>query len=676
MLAGDVAATAAAFVLFALVLFAPGYAIGRGLGLLGIRDEGAAHGLLVAIVLSVAVVPALAYLLARTGSFVPAWTAFGLFWAAFAWMMARDGGDFARGIGGALARNRWVAPAFAFWLIACWVAMTDLPMDDGLSQATLYIDYVKHVSVTDAVTRTGVPPLNPSLRPEEPLPLFYYYFWFLVCSLVDRLGGALVTARHAVYAGTLWAGMGLAAAVLLFQRLYPVAPGWRPTAGVAVALLAVTGLDLLPTLAFGIMRAGWETGPGIQPDLEWWNEQISAWQAHLTWVPHHVAAMTACVAGFLVLLHSRRTPAAVLVGGAAFASAAGMSIWVTLVAGAAFGAWCLVLAASRRWGDFTRWGFAGAFTVALTVPFLLDLAEASRMDGSFPLAPAVRAFWPVTKAELWYGQSVDCGPTCLLALVPLNYFLEFGFFAAAAAVYWRWRRRQGPLSEGERLLLVLAAVSLAVVSFVRADIHNNDLGWRGAMFAQFAALLWSVPVAAALIGPSPIPMGGLAKKGLAALLAIGVLGTMAQYARGRLWAPDARDMSMRLAYEWIDRNVTRDAVTQHNPAILAERMQALYAHRQTVVADEHFGWLYGVDKTLFDGVHAPVAGIFKAEAELPRVLDVCRRFRIDVLVIKDADPTWQNGDGWVWAHEPAYANHHVRVFRVRELTRRDLPLPR
>ena len=65
-----------------------------------------------------------------------------------------------------------------------------------------------------------------------------------------------------------------------------------------IGLLAVTGLDLLPTLYI------WFAGHVWLDDMELWNEaQITSWAGSLLWVPHHVAALIACFVAFLLLRH-------------------------------------------------------------------------------------------------------------------------------------------------------------------------------------------------------------------------------------------------------------------------------------------------------------------------------------------------------------------------------------
>lgn len=673
LLLADLAATAAGILLFPLVLVIPGYVVGWGADALGFRRASMARRGLMALLFSTAGMPIAVYLLARTGSFWPVWVALGVCWLAFPVLLARGGGG--RELLSTLDANRWVLGVILAWTVLAEFMMVDLPVGDGLSQSILFIDFIKHVSVTDAITRTGVPPLNPSFQPEEPLVLFYYYFWFLVCSVVDRLGGDWVGPRHAVHAGVVWSGFILMAAVAVVLERLPGPNGRPPSRAVAMGLLLVTGLDLLPTVAFGVLFAATGLGPGIQPDLEWWNEQVSSWQAVMIWVPHHLTAFVGCMAGYLLLLNhagDRWTPAKgvlVVLAGGAFASSAGSSAWVTLVAAAAFAGWGGLLLLERRWGEILGWTVAGAATVVMLAPFLVDMAGATRLDET-PVALAIRDFWPLTKADLWYFRpDVHCGVVCALALLPLGYLLELGFFAVAAAYYWHWRRGQGPLGREERFLVLLAVVSALVATFVRADIHNNDLAWRGFLFAQFVLLVWSVPVAESVLSREGT-LPGVDRAGrrlLAALLMLGVLGTIAQYARARVWPSLHEDLVARRTYEWLDSHLPRDSVTQHNPMLIAQRMQALYGHRQVAVADERFGWLYGVNDDLFLSVYYPVAGIFTENTTIEHVVETCRRFHIDVLVVDADDPVWSNPRSWVWTHQPYHENERTRVFRLSDL---------
>lgn len=693
LMLADLSGTFAAFLLFPLIIFVPGFVAGFATGALNFRDADFPQKILLSVVFSVAVCPIATYALARTGSFLPVWCVYAAVWAVFPWLVSKMDLPRAGKECAAILRKKWVVPAAALWIAVSYASLADVRIDAGLSQNVMVFDYVKHFSVTDAITRTGVPPANPSFYPGEPIALFYYYFWFLLCSLVDQLGGAVVGPRHAVQAGTIWAGFALMAVLLLHLRFMAArggAVGIRPLYGLALFLLLVTGLDIVPTVIFGVIHMWTGTGPGIQPDLEWWNEQVSAWVSTLLWVPHHAAALVACLTGFLLLRDlasrpfRRKALPACLVAALAFASAAGLSVWVTVVAAAVFAAWTGLALILRQKDEFIPHLLVGVSAVVIALPYLLDLASASHLQGA-PVRAAVREFWPITRMSEWFGAEAGCNAACLLLVLPVNYALELGFVLFAVLYYWRARLKLGGLSRHEAFSLVLVGVSVLTCTFLRSDIHNNDLGWRGFLFAQFMMLLWSIPVASAIL-PSKaareetgVESGGLwtfpgckgpgpwARRLLAVALVLGLLGSTAEVLRIRIWPADEWNLVLRQTYEWIDGNTLQTAIVQHNPGTLAEEFHALYGHRQVAVADEHFGKLYGVDTELFDSVHKPVLRIFQKDTPLTEILDICKKFGIDLLLVKATDPVWDDRSSWVWTATSLHDTKYTKVFAVSKL---------
>ena len=70
----------------------------------------------------------------------------------------------------------------------------------------------------------------------------------------------------------------------------------------------------------------------------------------------------------------------------------------------------------------------------------------------------------------------------MLALLPLNYLLEFGFFLVAGLLYFKaaWFRSDPPARK--RLIpdLFLLLTSFFICTFIKSTvIDNNDIGWRG-----------------------------------------------------------------------------------------------------------------------------------------------------------------------------------------------------
>ena len=138
-----------------------------------------------------------------------------------------------------------------------------------------------------------------------------------------------------------------------------------------MGLLCVTGLDILPILYLGLVQRSWLA------DMEWWNEsQITSWIGSLLWVPHHVAALIACFVAFLLLRHQadanrRWATAPVIVAGMAFASAAGMSVYVTFTFVVAVALWLLVLIARKDWLETAMFVSAGAVALLWALSYLI-----------------------------------------------------------------------------------------------------------------------------------------------------------------------------------------------------------------------------------------------------------------------------------------------------------------
>src|SRR5258706_2202379 len=111
-------------------------------------------------------------------------------------------------------------------------------------------DYAVRTPFTASTGTWGLPAQTPFFFPGHTVALRYHYYWLILCALVRQAGGLLVSARQAVIAGTLWSGIGLICVVPLYLRLFSP----RAAADIArrsilgIALLGVTGLDILPAL--------------------------------------------------------------------------------------------------------------------------------------------------------------------------------------------------------------------------------------------------------------------------------------------------------------------------------------------------------------------------------------------------------------------------------------------
>jgi len=700
----DLAQIFASLLLYPPFLLIPGYLTGWYTKVLSFRARTLPVQVLLGVALSMAVCPIATYLAARFGGFGAVWVLYGGIWIGFlVHIVARW-----RRASWEAARNQWDKNfTYGFLFVLGWIVVGIGSLIDIQYAGNLFhphiSDYIFRIPVADALFRTGVPPATPFFFPGHPVPLFYYYLWLQECALVKMIAAPVLDVRSAVLAGTIWAGIALVAITALYPRLLDGnANRLRRRSLIAVLLLLVTGLDLVPI--FGEFVAFLLTGEGRFYQGEIWNwDQVSSWINSLLWVPHHVAALVACLSGFMVLRSAgrsaRRTEKiwSVVLAACAFASACGMSVWVTLVAAASLAVYAAIVLARRSFAEFRTLLAVGLLSMALAAPFLVDLQRANLFPEVTPIAFSIRTFRPATLLlNLLDIRAPWVYSLVYLLVLPLNYFLELGFFFFVGVVHLRRLAKPGfPLSQDERFHLVLLLTSLLICTFFRSAIINNDLGWRGFMLAQFVLLLWSVD-----------EIDGFCEKAAATkepfiswlreerylyptlMIILGVLAT-AHNVVGLRMVPiiarhdpydhggSKRSLVSRQVYGWLDRNTPLSAVFQFNPDQMYRTDRytlypdntttahsfAIYGHRQVVASEQ--ATYFGVSKTTYFSTLSQLEPIFMQPSSVDTVDAICKRFAIDYLIITHRDPVWHQPNSWVYRREPLIANEFLRVYRMR-----------
>jgi hypothetical protein len=611
----------------------PGAGIARLIGRLGVDCGRCWDRMGWALLLAITLLPAIDALLVR--------------WVGMAGMA---------GLHGALAlvaltRGRWLIPAgTSGWAIAgpltiiLWagiVAFTFIDFSIGgmLNQSLLDLDLVKNAAVTSAIAREGLPFADPFFA--RPGFVGYYYYFYLWPAALQWSGGALVNARMAFAAADFWAGLTL---VALLWRIAVDARMIRPGRARAfmalLLLLCVTsGTDLL-MMAVRLMATG-----KVEAQSDWWNTEIVFALRSILWVPHHMIAMIAVWGAFLLIVRAQAA-AGVLrwtlaaMAGLGIATCFGSSVWIMLTT-----APILV-----GWGCIALWRRDPVLPVAGCIALIVALVQVSdllsyRNDGGLPIALAVRPF-TVLLPEGGHWTWLH------LALLPLNYGIEFGLFLWGTIAWWRsgaFDRRE-PV---QWLLLTSAAVSLIVASFLKSTIINNDLAWRSIWFAQLAAMLWT---AAWLQGPTP----GLRHQSLTfrLLLALGICAVVWDVVGLRLirppWfrtsfseliSPRADDDDQRLVYEQAALLFPASDVIQHNPALHRRIFNfGLYGVQRTGVADREAN-LFGASAQAVQQRIARLRPIFETAMPPSEIRRRAQAVGIDHLLFASADPIWLRADG-------------------------------
>lgn len=677
----DLAACLWSFALFSLFALAPGYAAGWLADLLEFRKRTLVARIAISIPLSISLAPIMAYLAGRFVSATAVWVVFGAIWLVVLAIALRQ---LVRKVPRlALGRLPAAFPAIlAGWLAAGLVMLIDWQIKDRLYYSVVSFDYELRTALVSSISRTGIPPANPLFFPGHLVPLSYHYFWLIPCSLVNQLGGSLVSARQAMIGGTLWCGLGLIAIIPLYLRFFHPAGAHRIARRslIGIGLLAVTGLDVIPNLLRDLN--------GIPlPDPEWWNNfQVSSWVTSVLWVPHHTVAMISGLMAILILWNSNRANSAVqragwmLIAGLAMATCLGSSIYVGLIFGVALMIWTAILLFHRSNREAAFAVAVGCIALAAVARQILDLrgVAASGVSGGSILMFRVSDFVFTGLFRDWIGHSQIRLNLVNALLLPANYFLELGAFLMGGI--WtlrRWSRSAGKMNRYQMATLTFAATSILICTFFRSStIANNDLGPRGFLLGQFVLLLWMTDVVQQKRWISP---GRRALLG--ALLLIGVVSSvheivvlrtypivsdLLQIPRSAWLSRDhnlgRRTYALREGYEKLQAALPESAIVQHNPnAVPGDLPWGLYGDRQAVADTPGCGVVFGGDPDSCADIQAQLKPIFNGESRWEDVVRACRNLAITAILVKDTDPAWADRQGWVWRQEPIVANPFMRA---------------
>jgi hypothetical protein len=693
----DISVTLIACMLFPIFLVSPGYLFAWFGNLLDFRNRRLITQLLIGVVTSVSILPAITFLIGR---FLRVEIVNIILLAAFIIFLFLV---FRKIRSQPVRLGRWEKAALVLtlaWLIIAVFSTVDLQTKGKLYFSVLANDNQTRIALTDAIARTGIPPANPHLYPGKPSPVSYFYFWMIIPALLTRLTGGWIDARISFIASTVWAGIALRALVVLYLRFHAPrrAGGIRYRSVAAVFLLFITGLDIL-FAAIEIYRL-----PGNVSITEWWNGNslVSSWTGATLWAPHHIAGLVACLMGILVM--QSIAPAstrqykmvAAVIASLSLVSAFGLSLYVTFVFVIIWIGYLAFTILTKNLRYRTIWVMiTGCLALLLAAPFLLDLIQGrqsfSTSGGGF-LVFEVRSLWPLERALDGWNYSPAFIELANLVMLPINYFLELGFFLLAGLLYFSTLSREEKKQEWFKLDLLILSISFIISSFFRSTIiANNDLGWRGFMPVQFILLIWSaelfVMVWTKEFGEKRtqkiISITPFTKNFLWIVLLVGLSSNLFDlfYLRFFYWIDEKvgwienmpaypyriwgeRTYALREAFCFINDNFPSTAIVQNNPSVETLVLtQGLYGMRQTVVAGELYVFIYGDSLETYQKIAPTILPIFEnPKITFEEVQNICSQQKIDVLVAKDLDPVWADKQSWLWKTSPVFSNSFSRIF--------------
>ncbi len=692
----DTVGISLAFLLFAFVFVFPGYVIGWSFNLLKQRTQPLMAQLAAGIFISASVVPAFLFLVYRLTS---ARVGIGVLFAfaiaaAYIYFTQNKASDKTPVSAAEKGFQKYVLGLILLWVLFSVFVSADLQIGKRLYFSNNSYDMLTRVAVVDAMTRSGVPPVNPSYFPGEEVRLnFLYYYWYILASAVDMLGGSLVSAFHAMTASISWCGIVLFATVSTYMQVRaPSENNWKKTF-IGIQLFAVSGLDCIIIILAAVKEGYLPINGGI----EGWNMPIMSWLNAVTWVPHHVVAAVACIFGLLILLREKnerfadKVLASVIIG-LAFASAFGLSVWVMFVFGIFWAVWAVMSLAQKKYASLWVMVLSGVFALIFVSPFLTGLVSGtsnpSAVGNASPVALYIRPF--MASVVFPEGTSPIVLGTANFFMLPLNYLFELGFFFLMAAVwiqeFYSRNKNVSPIYKAE---LVLAAVTTVVLSFLYSTLISiNDLGIRGWLPLQILLIVWSVDVITMFMSDKKWITPGIFRvlenpKSLGLVLGVtltlGLLTSSLEAVSLRMWAmlidmnvtdfPNSisvdnrlgeRTYYARLAYTYISENTAPDTIIQNNPIGQFDRPSGLYATRQMVISDRT---IYGVPIPVYAKFSQDIGSIFRRKAATWNDIDVkCSQYMIDILVFKDTDRVWESLPDLKTIRPPLYENPYYALY--------------
>ncbi|MBV9766193.1 MAG: hypothetical protein JOZ48_15210, partial [Acidobacteriaceae bacterium] len=495
----DYTAILIAVFLFSFVSFIPGYALGWLLDVMRFRERTFCWRLALSVPLSMAVGPVLTYLTGRWLSMSAVGVMFGALSVGGLVLLGTELKRW-RNAFSHLSRTHFQV----FWVLGAWaiiagLSLADLQFGHRVYFSVIGLDYSVRTAFTNAISTFGFPPRNPFFFPGYPVALRYHYYWLLLPALVQKVSGGLTDARPMLIGATVWSGVGLMCVVALYLRFFSPKAGaniCRRTL-IGILLLGVTGLDILPTLLL-VWLAHIGAPIPIAPSVEWWNDQVDSWVFTMLWQPHSLSSLIACLTGFLIIWDAARESGtkrrilAAITAGLAFATGVGASIYVALVFAIFLVVWTALTLAKKWYGETLLLLLSGVIAFVLSLPFLLSLRGPGA--GGSLIQVTVRSFFlgEILLKTLGFHQEwqIRVGDALFL---PLNYFLELGFFFVVGRIVWkRFRREKKALSRNDLAAFTMIGTSLVTCTFLKSGvIANNDLGWRGFLIAQFVLLIWA-----------------------------------------------------------------------------------------------------------------------------------------------------------------------------------------
>jgi hypothetical protein len=507
----------------------------------------------------------------------------------------------------------------------------------GVHLADPIFDHAK-IAIIDAMTRQGLPPVNPVFGEfGAPGRLAYYYLWHFSAA---ELALPLHISGWEADIGLTWF---TAFASLTLMMGIAVWLGGRSYAAILVVALAAA-TSLRTTLGLLFDRSG------LEPFLQAPNG-FAGWLFQSAWAPQHLMSASCVVAAMLlIVLYVQRPSLArlvtlVLLVVAGFESS-------SYVGGVTFGIAALAAAPllfsgvtpARRVAVIGGLAVAAGLALLIAAPFIRDqfATVGARGDGSPIVLHHFEVLGAMVPSPL--RRVLDI-PAYWFILLPLEFPATY-IAGAIALVVLRRTLAAGPEKTATAVFIALAATGLVVSWLAVSTVgSNNDLGLRAVLPA---AMVLIVATAAAMVrAPLRALIAATALGGL--LLSLPDLGWMIRSNVAGTPAADAQVFAQAPElWTAVRRYAEPAARVANNPLFLqdltpwpANMSWALLANRSSCFAGSEMAIPFApLPPARRDAIAAQFIRVFAGQGTPADVDAMAKEFACDVVVVVPRDGAW------------------------------------
>jgi hypothetical protein len=124
-----------------------------------------------------------------------------------------------------------------------------------------------------------------------------------------------------------------------------------------------------------------------------------------------------------------------------------------------------------------------------------------------------------------------------------------------------------------------------------------------------------------------------------------------------------RTYALRSIYDRLSTMLPANAVVQYDPYAPAFISHQIYSGHDAAVGAAMCGAVFGGDLPRCIVRLKTIVPLFRrpSPTQSGRLDEVCRDFKINVMLVDDTDLVWNDPDSWVWTRAPLAANQHVRA---------------